>query len=949
MTMILIVRVFLVLTLLYQAISIDLIYHIKETTNPITYVGDVEADIQAENGFVANKRKLIWFSQLLQRGNDNSHLFNVTETGKLYASQPLDAENLCEYDKECSRIIVIAARFKQSFIKIFEIKVIITDVNDHSPEFSMDHTVVVFSEGDGRGIVKHIPNAIDKDVGVLNSRINYKLIKHERDPFELTVAENVDSTSTLGIKLKERIDREKNDSYLIQLIAEDCGLPSKKSRLEILVNIEDINDNVPKFSQNVYNITVLYKHRWNKPIATLSAIDYDSGDNGKISYHFSTKTSTINKSFFQLNDKTGDIFLKDNFNANLNSSCKIFIKAKDQGNPPLSSIALVMINIINQQNKAPKIDINFISKEKEEKIYISEAVEIGSYIAFVKVTDDDVGKNGQVYCHLRSNKFELESLGSNKYKVVVKERIDRETELYVNFTIICRDHGSPSLQTNQSVIIELKDVNDVIPYFPKEKFQFSVHENQNPNFPIGLVSANDLDIGPGGQLSYSLNANKEQTLPFEISSFGFISTTDVLDREKHGEYYFQIVVKDNGIPPLSNQVNATVTVLDQNDNRPYFIFPSHPNFLMDVHFFSWGSRNITVLRAADDDININAFLNYEILTGNQKRLFHLDKYSGVLSFTRQLFHTDSGLYRLEISVKDSGSPVLSALTTLSLKVTVSNSTATASFMNMFLQQEPHGVRIYLVVIVISVTLALSISIVVITALCIRWTNQEDKQKSPSYQKKKNHTSSSPFLKDIKQHKDLSSSQMFPYNSSRSRISNDLYSQELNSMQESCNEHSLVYNWQDSNSKIHSELVKDRKQKKFFDDMVIIYDGPRLHSTVKPEVLGNYNDLSERSSYDHTEHDWIEAEANHYEELLDIYAFPAKHQQRNTSSKITEDQNIIYNDISDRMVNGTGCSSSSNNSNCNRSPPLTLTNRSIFHSKPLPEIPQKMFSPTSYDV
>ncbi|XP_036364498.1 putative protocadherin beta-18 [Octopus sinensis] len=915
---------FLILSAVCTTLCIDLIYHVKETNNPITYLGDVATDIQSEKGILSNRHKLIWFSQLQQGGNANFHLFNVTQTGKLYAIQPLDAEILCEYDKECSRIIVVAVRFQQSFIKILEIKVIISDVNDHKPEFLKDQILLRFSEGDGKGITKHIPNAVDKDVGALNSQINYKLLKHEGDPFELTVSENVDSTSTLGIRLNERIDREKNDSYKIQIIAEDSGFPSQKSQLEILITVEDINDNAPSFVQNVYNITVIYKHQWSKPIATLSAIDQDSGDNGKISYHFSTKTSMINRSFFQLNEKTGQLFFTENFNSKLNQSCKLFIKATDQGNPPLSSIALMLVNIINQQNKAPKIDINFISKEKEEKVYISEAIEIGSFIAFVKITDDDAGKNGEVYCKLRAKKFELESLGSNKYKVILKEEIDRELEVSVNFTISCRDHGTPPLETNKSVIIELEDINDMRPEFSKDEFKFSVHENQKPNFPIGLVSANDLDLGPGGQLSYFLLSKKGERLPFEISDFGFISTTDALDREEQEEYHFQILVKDKGIPVLNNTVNTTVTVLDQNDNSPYFIFPRHSNFIMDVYFYSWGSRNITVLRAVDDDININAFLQYEISAGNQKNLFQLDKYSGVLSFTRQLFQKDTGLYHLEIIAKDSGSPILATSTNLSLKVTVSN--ATSSFSSMFLQQEPHSVRIYLVLIVIFVALALSVSIVVITALCVVRTNKQ--RNLLCYQRK---NASSQSLKGVKQQEHL-----------YQPAANDSYSQDFNSKQESCKQHELAYSWKGSTPRIHSDMQTERKHQNFLDDMVIIYDGPRIQSSFKPEFLGNYNEMSEVSSCNYTGHGWTEADANHYEELLDIYAFPIKHQNRKTSckslSKSIEDQNFMYRETSDNMAYG-----SSSNLSSKPKP------GSMFCTKPLPEIPQKMFPSTSLNV
>ena len=160
-------------------LSEDLIYTVEEGKSPGTYIGDIAADSKIMNDIPQQNKKLITFSQL-QGKVDSSQYFQVSKkTGKLYAIVTLDAEAMCKRNKECFQIIDIAVRKGTSSMRILEIKVIIKDINDHKPEFPDKQVNIQFDEGDGKGMRKSIPNAIDKDVGILNSKITYELKKNE--------------------------------------------------------------------------------------------------------------------------------------------------------------------------------------------------------------------------------------------------------------------------------------------------------------------------------------------------------------------------------------------------------------------------------------------------------------------------------------------------------------------------------------------------------------------------------------------------------------------------------------------------------------------------------------------------------------------------------------------------------------------------------------------------
>ena len=692
--------------------SVDLTYIVKEGNSADTFVGDIAADSNIMVTIPFKDKKLIRFRQLQQEG---SQLF-VERGGKLYTSEILDSESLCKYNSECYQILDIAVQKGTSSIKILEVKVIIQDVNDHQPEFPDKQVNIEFSEFYPKGTRIAIPNAIDRDVGVLNSQIDYEMKKYKNEPFQLFVSKNVDGTSKLEIGLEERLDREIKESYLIQVIAKDSGSPSKQATLNVHVSVTDINDNSPVFSQNVYNVSVKNEPNEILPIVILSATDLDLGDNGKISYHFSSKTSEVAKAHFRLNKWDGKIFLHKKLIPKQGMEHKLYVKANDKGNPSLSSIAMVLVNVLNEQNNPPIVHINFVSKSIEKTVDISEVIKVGSFIAYVKVTDNDPGQNGEVTCNLYHDKFQLQNLGTKKYEVTLKKHLDREKEEHHDVVISCQDKGSPPLHSNSKFSIQVMDINDVEPQFTKDTFKFLIDENQNSRVTVGYINATDPDLGAGGKLTYSLITNNKHFLPFKISTNGLLSAIMSLDHEFQDTYEFQVFVKDNGTPSLNNTVNVIVEVTDKNDNAPYFTFPSVKPYNLDVTYYPHHTKNITQIKAADSDSQENAFLKYEIIRGNDKQMFSMNQYTGLLGFNRQLSPENAGSYQLDIVVKDSGSPVLSATTTLILTLTISNKTS--QMLNVVEIESEEKVHLNLVIIITVIAVTIAVFITASLSICI---------------------------------------------------------------------------------------------------------------------------------------------------------------------------------------------------------------------------------------
>lgn len=708
----------LLLSIIHSCLGVDLTYNIQEGKSPGTFIGDISADTHLLDNIPLRDHNLITFTLLQQNATSSSQLFRVSkQKGRLYTAQILDAESICKRKMECFKMVDVAVRKAKSFMRIVNIKVIIEDVNDNEPEFPEEQIDIQFSEGVSKGLRKSIPNAIDRDVGALNSKITYELKRSNNEPFSLSVRSIPFGTPELSISVEEKLDREIKDSYMIQVIAKDGGIPQKQSILDVHITVTDLNDNPPVFTLDIYNVSIKNKDYGDISIVVVSATDLDAGENGHITYHFSPQTSKDVRTHFELDEVTGDIYLRHKLPSNQNTMYKLFVTAIDGGDSPLSGLAVVLVNVINTQNRAPNIFVNFVSESTGNTAAISEDIEVGSFIAYVKVIDYDIGQNGEVNCDLQHEKYKLESLGKKKYKIIVKNPVDRETEDHHDISIVCQDKGSPPLHSESRFSIKVMDANDVRPQFSKETFKFSIRENQRSNYPVGFINATDPDLGFGGKLTYSLvTTNTQQFLPFQISENGQITTVISLDHEFQDIYKFRVWVKDNGIPSLNNSVSAIVEVRDENDNAPYFTFPSVNPYTMDIVYYPHRTKNITVLKAADSDSQENAFLKYDLIAGNDKQLFTINQYTGLLSFTRVVNQQDAGPYDLEFMVKDSGTPVLSATTTMFLKLTVSNKTT--EMLNAVNILPDDKIQLYLVIVIVLVSVTVSVPITAVVSISI---------------------------------------------------------------------------------------------------------------------------------------------------------------------------------------------------------------------------------------
>eukprot|EP00079_Xenopus_tropicalis_P023307 XP_012815613.2 PREDICTED: protocadherin gamma-B1-like [Xenopus tropicalis] len=585
------------------------------------------------------------------------------ENGNLHVSERIDREGLCGAKEAC--FINLEAVIENP-LNLYTVKVEIEDINDVSPSFIKDTFDILISESALPGAHVILGIAQDPDLGT-NSVQGYTLSDNEY--FTLGQKTSTDGIHHPELVLEKPLDREKQSSYELILTAYDGGNPSKTGTATLRVMIQDVNDNSPAFSQDIYHINLEENAPKDFVVLQLNAIDKDDGSNAMITYSFSQITKNVLQ-IFTIDPIKGIIKTIGELDFELTESYQMTVEAKDGGG--LTSHCKVLVDIIDVNDNAPEIIITSVTST------ISEDSPAGTVIALIKIHDLDSGENGQVTCHINENMpFEFTSTSNNYYKLITKANMDRETNAEYNITITASDKGLPQLSSNKTIPLIISDVNDNAPVFEKANYIIYVAENNSPGTSIYNIHASDSDLSENGKIVYSVLGNNKD----EVSMLSYISInsmTGVLyaqrsfDYEQLREFQFQVMAKDSGSPPLSQNITVKICIIDQNDNAPRILYPS-PDTDSTALFefiprFSGKDYLVTKIVAIDADSGHNAWLSYHLLQVPDSPYFSIGQHTGEIRVIRDFDDIENLRQRIVVLAKDNGTPSLSATVTLNLVV-----------------------------------------------------------------------------------------------------------------------------------------------------------------------------------------------------------------------------------------------------------------------------------------
>lgn len=456
---------------------------------------------------------------------------------------------------------------------------------------------------------------------------------------------------------------------------------------DVMVNLKDINDNAPFFPYSIYTGNVTENGTAGMTVMTMTATDYDDpNESNHAKLKYSIEQNQVNENgelIFNIDEDTGVISTAVCcLDRETNPEYTIKVVAMDGGLLKGTGTATIKIKDINDMPP------EFTKKEWYVDVDETEGEKLPEYpILVVSVNDGDL---------LETNRFnykvEATSFGADKFTMVtnadgtgslkVAKPLDYEDprQRYgFNISIIVSDHGGetsdPFHIDRAKVYIRPRDVNDNKPEFEKPNIEVTVVEDSAIGTKLTKFVATDADQGGKSKVRYMIDRNSDKKRQFDIDQQGIVKLQRMLDREDTSRHHVKILAIDDGYPPRTATATLTVIVGDINDNAPRFLKDYRPVIMEHEP----PGRVVEILATDDDDrsksngppftfrMDPNApevIKNYFDLTHDP----HGANGDGMaivrskVKFDRE----EQKEYHIPIIIKDSGTPIMSGTSTLTV-------------------------------------------------------------------------------------------------------------------------------------------------------------------------------------------------------------------------------------------------------------------------------------------
>uniref|UniRef100_A0A8C0EQT9 Cadherin related 23 n=1 Tax=Bubo bubo TaxID=30461 RepID=A0A8C0EQT9_BUBBB len=527
------------------------------------------------------------------------------------------------------------------------VTITVLDENDNSPQFDItsDSSVSV-AEDSAVGKRVAVVLARDPDAGS-NGQVTFSLASGNIGrAFEIRTTNN-----TYGeVFVARPLDRELLDHYTLRIQASDGGVPPRRKEHTLRVNILDVNDNPPVIESPFgYNVSVSENVGGGTAVAQVRATDRDIGLNSVLSYYITHGNEDLT---FRMDRVTGEIATRPSPpDRERQSFYSLVVTVEDEGNPSLSATTTVYVTVLDENDNAPTF------RQQLYEVTLDEGPDtLNATLITVQALDRDEGPNGTVaYAITEGNILGTFHIDSATGQIRTVKELDYEIS-HGRYTLIVTATDqcpiiSRRLTSTATVLVNLNDINDNCPTFPRPyEGPFDVTEGQ-PGPRVWTFLAHDGDSGPSGQVEYSIIAG-DPLGEFVISPVEGelrVRKDAELDRENIPFYNLTIAARDRGVPPLSSTILVGIRVLDINDNDPVLLnLPMNLTLSENAPVSSF----VTRVLARDADKGPNALLTFDITAGNTENAFYINSTSGIVYVNRPLDRERVAEYRLTITVKD---------------------------------------------------------------------------------------------------------------------------------------------------------------------------------------------------------------------------------------------------------------------------------------------------------
>ncbi|XP_073842383.1 FAT atypical cadherin kugelei isoform X2 [Musca autumnalis] len=452
---------------------------------------------------------------------------------------------------------------------------------------------------------------------------------------KFTVTENGD------VILLQSLDRELSALEHITAMMETATQPILYAYTDIYFNIQDDNDNFPKFSNLVYNMEVPENNEKGLSILKITAYDADEGPNGDIRYYL--EEEEYNK-MFEIDIHSGWITQLASLDRELQSEYYFNVLASDNGQTKQISKIPVSITVKDYNDNPP------LFKQNNQILSVPENALPGVVLNQLFVTDLDVEKNNLQY-FIVSGDTKSQFQVANNGELFVSKELDRESISSYNLSIAATD-GKFVSYTNIS--INVLDINDNFPICITPKYEITIPESVQMGASIVKINAVDFDDAENSRIRFYVTGNNSEDFYVDKDQ-GDLRVAKPIDRETLSKYSLQVHVQDGKELLQECVCEVIVTVSDVNDNRPTF---SMDQYILSIPEDAQLGTILTKMHAIDKDFGPNRRISYSFL--DETEYFEINPSSGIIKLKKLLDREYISLFNVTIKAEDNGRPRLSS-------------------------------------------------------------------------------------------------------------------------------------------------------------------------------------------------------------------------------------------------------------------------------------------------
>ncbi|XP_027963208.1 protocadherin-8 isoform X2 [Eumetopias jubatus] len=477
----------------------------------------------------------------------------------------------------------------------------VLDANDHSPAFPQGAVAEVeLAEDAPVGSLLLDLDAADPDEGP-NGDVVFGF--GARTPPEARRLFRLDPRSG-RLTLAGPVDYERQDTYELDVRAQDRGPGPRASTCKVIVRIRDVNDNAPDititplaapgapaaspFAAAAAAAAALGGADATSPtgpgtpeagtvslvpegaareslVALVSTSDRDSGANGQV------RCALYGHEHFRLQPAYAGSYLvvtAASLDRERIAEYNLTLVAEDRGAPPLRTVRPYTVRVSDENDNPP------VFTRPVYEVSVRENNPPGAYLATVAARDPDLGRNGQVTYRLLEAEVGRAGGSVSTYvsvdpatgAIYALRSFDYEMLRQLDVRIQASDGGSPQLSSSALVQVRVLDQNDHAPVLvhpapANGTLEVAVPGRTARDTAVARVQARDADDGANGELAFELQ-QQEPREAFAIDRrTGEIVLTGDLSLEPPGRVFRALlVISDGGRPPLSTTATVSFVV-----------------------------------------------------------------------------------------------------------------------------------------------------------------------------------------------------------------------------------------------------------------------------------------------------------------------------------------------------------------------------------------------------